>query len=271
MRNIKLCVEFDGTDFVGWQRQKDGMSVQQSLEEAAGKVVGHQVSITGAGRTDRGVHALGQVAGFRTGSTIPCDRVPQAINFYLPETVRVRSAGEVADNFHPCRSSTGKHYRYTVWCGRIAPAISRRYITQVPWALNTDSMARAGQAMEGKQDFRAFRSFAKGQEHLSTIKEIWKVLVRRFGSWILVEVLGSGFVYTQVRTMVGTLIEVGRGKMEPRHVKDILKSGDRKRAGPTAPAKGLCLVRVFYDSEPHTWYRLEDPAGVLRWAGFLPL
>jgi tRNA pseudouridine38-40 synthase len=257
VRNVKVELEYDGTEFVGWQRQCNGLSIQQALEEAAARIVGQKVSSVGAGRTDRGVHALGQVANFRTEHTIPAERLPFALNTHLPPSIRVRAAADMPMDFHARRSATGKHYRYTLYCGAIAPAIGRRYVTVVPRETMLEPMVQAAAHMEGTHDFSAFRSFAKGQEGQNAVKTVWRVLVRAEGPHILVDVLGSGFMYTQVRTMAGTLLLAGRGKIMPSDVVAIMHSCDRRRAGPTLPPQGLCLVKVFYDPAPERWYSPE--------------
>ncbi|HAK93556.1 MAG TPA: tRNA pseudouridine(38-40) synthase TruA [Planctomycetes bacterium] len=262
MRNIKIELEYDGTEFAGWQRQPNGTGVQQVVEDAAAAVLGHGVSIVGAGRTDRGVHALGQAASFRTEHRIPAERLPYALNTHLPSAVRVRAAADMPPEFHALRNATGKHYRYTLFCGDIAPAIGRRYATVVPPGLMLEPMAQAAVHMEGTYDVRAFRSFAKGQEGAGTLKSVWRVLVRGDGPYCFVDVLGSGFVYTQVRTMAGTLLLAGRGKLVPSDIAAIIASRDRRRAGPTLPPEGLCLIKVFYDPDPMRWY---VPAAPRHW------
>ncbi len=267
MRNIKITVEYDGTDFAGWQRQKNVLSIQQCIEEAGKKTFQQPIPLAGAGRTDAGVHACGQVANFPIRHTIPTDRIPFALNTHLPESVRVLAAEEVPPGFHACRDAAGKHYRYTIWNGRIHPAILRRYTSVCNEALSFDVMQEAVTYMTGKHDFRAFRTNAKGQEHRSTVKEIFHAQLVRCGRLIFLDVIGDGFLYNQVRTMAGTLIEAGRGKMAPDTVKTILESGDRRLAGPTAPARGLCLIRVFYGRVPA---EALDPPNHPLYFSFMP-
>ena len=261
-----LRLAYEGTDFAGWQRQKGRPTVQQTLEEAAEKALGHKVRVVGAGRTDQGVHALGQVATFRTDSSIPAERLPFAINPHLPDSVRVTSSSAVSPDFHPCLSAVGKHYRYTAWCGRIPPVLYRNFVAAVPWDLHWESMVEAARFMIGRRDWRAFRNRAKGQTERETVKNVFQLVLRRSGAWFSADVLGSGFLYKQVRSMIGTLFEVGRGKIPPAGVREILDSGDRRLAGPTAPAKGLCLVRVFYDRILSDWHETTElPLGPLQW------
>ncbi|HNR98207.1 MAG TPA: tRNA pseudouridine(38-40) synthase TruA [Planctomycetota bacterium] len=261
MRNIKIELEYDGTEFAGWQRQPNGAGVQEAVEDAAAAVLGHAVSLVGAGRTDRGVHAVGQAANFRTERRIPVERIPYALNAHLPPAIRVRAAADMPPEFHALRNATGKHYRYTLFSGDIAPAIGRRYAAVVPPGLMLEPMVQAAAHMEGAYDVRAFRSFAKGQEGSNTLKTVWRVLVRSDGPYFFVDVLGSGFVYTQMRTMAGTLLLAGRGRLVPSDVAAIIASRDRRRAGPTLPPEGLCLIKVFYDPEPAAWYVPAAPRG----------
>ena len=260
MGTVKLLLEYEGTTFFGWQRQIEYLTVQQVLEDALGTVLGKRVPVVSAGRTDRGVHALGQVAVFRAESPVPTERYPFALNSHLPPSVRVLAAEEAAPDFHPCRDATAKHYRYTLWRGAFAPALWRNCCTTVGHTLDVPAMRKAAACMEGRRDFRAFRSASKGQEHLSTVKEVTRVLLRTLGPWLLVDVLGSGFLYTQVRTMVGTLNEVGRGNIPPSRIEEILVSEDRTQAGPTSPPQGLCLMQVFYGAVPPAWHTVPGPA-----------
>jgi tRNA pseudouridine38-40 synthase len=264
VETLKLCVAYDGTEFSGWQRQRGDRTVQQVLEEAIARAVGHRVTVVGAGRTDSGVHALGQVATFRTDSTIPAERLPFAVNQHLPSTVRVTACEQVPPTFHPCQNAVGKHYRYTAWCGRIGPALLRDFVAQIRHELRWEPMVEAAEHMVGRRDFSAFRTWAKGQEHLGSVKEIKQIHLKAGGRLLLIDVLGSGFLYKQVRTMVGTLVEVGRGRVPPERVPEIVASRDRRRAGPTAPAKGLCLVKVFYEEIPPSWF---DTPGPVVWDG----
>lgn len=259
MRNIKIRVAYDGTDFAGWQRQKNALTVQQCIEEAAGKAMQQAITIIGAGRTDRGVHALGQVANFRTESAIPCERIPHALNFYLPQAIRVDAAWEVPDAFHACRDARGKHYRYTLWGHDVAPVLHRRYTAIHRHPLDRDAMLQAAEALKGEHDFKAFRTQAKGQAAQSTVKTVWDIRIRSRGHWIFFDVIGSGFLYNQVRTMAGTLVEVGRGRISADAMGNILASRARSSAGPTMPPQGLCLIQVFYGDIPGNWLENDGP------------
>jgi tRNA pseudouridine38-40 synthase len=267
VRHIKLSIAYEGTDFAGWQRQRGDRSVQETIEEAVAAVTGERVPVVGAGRTDRGVHALGQVACFSTESAVPIDRFPLAVNVHLPPAVRVVHAEEVPPSFHPRRSATAKHYRYTIWCDRIAPALWRNFTAVVHHELDRDRMVEAAAALVGEHDFRAFKNKAKGQERVDTRKTVFEIVLRSAAQWLITDILGGGFLYKQVRTMVGTLLEVGRGAMTPPAVRELVAAGDRRRAGPTAPAPGLCLMQVFYGPVPAGWYEVPGPVvGGAAWA-----
>jgi len=260
VRTVKLTMAYDGTEFAGWQRQKDQPSVQQTLEEALARVLHRKTVVLGAGRTDRGVHALGQVATFRTSARIPAERIPAALNVHLPPSVRVFEASDVPPRFHPCLSATGKHYRYTLLLEDKAPPLMRNFVVPVRFKLDLNAIVQAASHMVGRRDWRAFKTRAKGQEFYQTVKDVRALLLRKSGPFLLIDFLGSGFLYKQVRTMVGTLLEVGRGRFSPQQVAEILASGDRTRAGPTAPPHGLCLMQVFYGPVKPEWWETQGPA-----------
>lgn len=246
MRNIRLLVEYDGTDLHGWQRQANGPTVQQHLEEALAQLLGHEVAIAGASRTDAGVHARGQVANFRTERTIPAYGIQRATNALLPAQIAIRSAVDLGDDFHPRFSATGKHYCYTLlarpersprWC---------RFAWHHPARLDIAAMASAARALHGEHDFSAFR--AAGCTARTTIRHIESIAIERPDDERLeIHVRGNAFLRQMVRIIVGTLTEVGTGKRAPGEVAEILASRDRTQAGITAPAHGLELVEVSYD------------------------
>jgi len=244
-RNIKLVVEYDGTGFSGWQRLKGRPTVQAELERAVHKVTGEHIPVVGAGRTDAGVHALGQVANFKTASRLAAFRVPAALNAYLPETIRVIGAEEVDDGFHARYSATGRTYRYAV-LNRAAPsAILRHHAYHVPHPLDLDAMTAAARAFEGTHAFAAFRGVASGTR--TTVCTLRRGDVIRSGDMVIFTFEADRFLHHMVRMMVGTLLKVGAGKLLPEDVADILAGEDNQRAGPRAPAHGLYLVRVSYE------------------------
>jgi tRNA pseudouridine38-40 synthase len=242
-RNIKLTIEYDGSAYHGWQRQANAATVQEVLEDAMAGLVGHPVTLYGSGRTDAGVHALGQVANFRTTSTIPTERFHLAINGAIPRDIAVLSAEDVPDDFHARYSATGKTYRYTIVCRPVRPAVGAAFVHWVRSPLDADRMAEAAACFVGEHDFAAFETESKGE---GTVRTVTRADVERVGDRILYTVSANGFLYNMVRAMVGTLIEVGLGKREPADVARLLESRDRAQAGPTAPPGGLCLLEVTY-------------------------
>ncbi len=246
-RNIKITVEYDGTEFSGWQRQPRQPSVQAEIEKAIRAITREKVNLIGAGRTDAGVHALGQVASFVTASRILPARIPGALNAHLPEAIRVLAAEEVAVDFHARYSATGRTYRYAV-LNRAAPsAILRHHACHVPGSLDLDAINKALPALRGTHPFTAFRG--AGSRERTTVCTLRRADVARSGDMVIFTFEADRFLRHMVRLMVGTLLKVGQGKVQPEAVAEILASEDNQRAGPRAPAHGLFLVSVTY-SEP---------------------
>ena len=246
-RNVKLVLTYDGAGFAGWQRQKNAPSVQQALEEAIARVTGEQPTVVGAGRTDAGVHALGQVANFHTASRLSVAELHRALNGVLPETVAVLEAEEVAPEFHARFGATGKHYRYTIHNAPVRPVLDRHRVLHVRGRVNLTAVRRAARVLVGEHDFAAFTTHAREKEN--TVRRVEELSVRRNGERVMVDIIGNGFLYNMVRAIVGTLLDVGRGRLTSEGVACILASGDRRQAGPTAPAHGLCLMSVRYPDE----------------------
>jgi tRNA pseudouridine38-40 synthase len=246
-RNVRLLVAYDGTDFHGWQTQPGLRTVQDLIEQAVRRVVRHQVTVIGSGRTDSGVHAAGQVANFITTSQMPAENLRKAIGSRLPKDVSVYGAADVPLGFRATRDAVSKQYRYTIHNDHDRPVRSRthRYAYHFWHPLDVERMQSAADHWVGRHDFAAFASSGHGRE--STIRTVLRVEVSRRYDEVYVDVEGSGFLYNQVRNMVGTLIEIGRGHWAPQRARDILESLDRSNAGPTAPARGLCLQWVRYD------------------------
>jgi tRNA pseudouridine38-40 synthase len=246
VRHIRLVIEYDGTSLHGWQRQATGATVQQHLEEALAKLLTHDVSVTGASRTDAGVHARGQVASFRTERTIPLHGIRRGLNSMLPDSIAVREASEVPDDFHPRFSATGKHYRYTLLvCADRSPRWHNRS-WHLPDPLDLDAMREAAAHLVGEHDFSAFR--AAGCAAKTAVRRIVSIDITRPGvDRLFVDVLGNAFLRNMVRILVGTLVDVGRGRTPPAQVAEIVASKDRTLAGITAPAQGLELIEVRYD------------------------
>ena len=262
MRHLRLVVEYDGTHLCGWQRQATGPTVQGHLEDALARLLQHPVRVTGASRTDAGVHARGQVACFQTERPIPVHGVRRGLNSMLPPEIAVADAAEVPADFHPRFSATGKHYRYLVWTRAERSPRWRDRAWHHPGALALDAMRQAAAHLLGEHDFGAFRAAGCTARHA----------VRRLDAidlgerpddpgLVVVDVRGNAFLRNMVRILVGTLVEVGAGRRPAGQVAEILGSRDRTRAGITAPPGGLELIAVSYDG-PRRERKLEAPSRV---------
>lgn len=246
MRQIRLVVEYDGTDLSGWQRQANGPTVQQHLEEALAQLLTHPVQVLGASRTDAGVHARGQVASFRTDRAIPLHGIRRGLNSLLPMSIAIRDASEVPDDFHPRFSATGKHYRYTLLVRADRSPRWRDRAWHHPERLDVAAMRAAATHLIGEHDFSAFR--AAGCTAKTPHRRVDAIdLDDGDPELLVVDVRGNAFLRMMVRIIVGTLTEVGTRRMSPGQVAEILASKDRTRAGITAPAHGLELIEVRYD------------------------
>ncbi len=250
MRNIKLTVAYDGTAYAGWQFQEGRKTVQGVLENTIQEVTGQPTRVLGSGRTDAGVHALGQVAGFRTESRLPVEVLRRALNAHLPHDVAVLEAVEAPGDFHAIFHARRKRYRYVICDGPVRDVFRRRTAWYCRFDLDAPAMHRAAQALVGTHDFRSFQT--QGSSRKTTVRTIYDIQVRRGEGpdrhVIAVEVEADGFLYNMVRTIVGSLVQVGRGNRSEAWVGEILAAADRRAAGPTAPARGLCLLRVEYES-----------------------
>jgi tRNA pseudouridine38-40 synthase len=266
MPSFKIVLAYDGTDYVGWQRQANGFSIQGLIEDALRELDGRAVAVAGAGRTDSGVHALGQVAAFTIERALAPDAVVRALNAYLPDAIRVMSADEVPPSFHPRFDARSKAYRYRIWNGEVISPFERRYAWHVAGALDVDAMCAAARLVEGRHDFAAFQ--ATGSEVKTSVRDVIesRIVSRPEGlhydsesagrsdirsaglqvCLVTYDVTGSGFLRHMVRTIAGTLVEIGRGRRPVDWMAGVLASCDRGAAGPTAPAAGLFLVRVDY-------------------------
>jgi tRNA pseudouridine38-40 synthase len=277
MRNIRLLIAYDGTDFHGWQRQPNALTVQECLESAIERILGKKAQVCGSGRTDAGVHALNQAANFKTDCRIPCDNLVKALNDALPPTVRIKDCREVCAKFHARYDVRSKTYRYRILQARVCSPFLWRFVCHYPFPLDSERMIKAAKLFEGEHDFTSFAaadgSSAEGDRQVprddrnthnlgseddrqpaahrvetEMVRSIFasRILLRPRTSMMIYEVCGTGFLHHMVRNMVGTLMEVGRGKLEPGDILGILKARNRTMAGPTAPARGLCLVEVNY-------------------------
>jgi tRNA pseudouridine38-40 synthase len=245
MRNLRLILSYDGTDFFGWQTQPEHRTVQLTLEEAIHKLTGEKARANASGRTDTGVHAVGQVVNFYTNSALAPDVVVRALNAHLPPDVVVRSADDVGEAFDANRDAKRKLYRYVIHDGDVPDLFMRRYAYHSRHHLDAAAMARAAAVLRGRHDFHSFET--DWPNRMSSVRTITRLAVNRMGDWIWLDVEADGFLYNMVRAIAGTLINVGRGYWPESQVADILKAEDRTQAGPTAPAQGLFLMRVNYE------------------------
>lgn len=246
MRNIRFVLAYDGTDFFGWQTQPGKRTVQQTLEQAIGRVTGEsEVRCNASGRTDAGVHAVGQVVNFFTASRHPAEVLLKAVNAHLPDDVVVRAADEVSQAFDANRDARRKLYRYVIHDGPVRDVFQKRYAWHCRWKLDTTAMHRASRVLLGRHDFRSFETHWPNR--LSSIRTITHLSVNRIGEFVWVDVEADGFLYNMVRAIVGTLVNVGRGYSPESSVAEMLVAEDRRQAGPTAPPEGLFLMRVTYD------------------------
>ncbi len=248
MRRFRLQVAYVGTAYHGWQYQPDVPTVAGELRRAIAELVGHDVDVMGASRTDAGVHARAQCAAFDTDTDRTAEAVYRAVNHRTPSDIAVRRVEEVDVGFHPRHDSRGKIYVYRIGQGWHADPFERGRTMHVRSRLDVDAMARAGSYLVGEHDFSSFR--ASGCDAMTAVRMIWHVGVRRAGGCVEVEVAGSAFLKYMVRIIVGTLVEVGRGRREPAWVADVLAGRDRRLAGPTAEPQGLTLERIFYPDRP---------------------
>jgi tRNA pseudouridine38-40 synthase len=257
MRNIRLTLSYDGTDFHGWQTQPGQRTVQETLEKALADLTGEgRVRVNASGRTDTGVHAVGQVVNFRTENRLPAETLLRAVNARLPADVVVRAAADADDSFDANRDAKRKLYRYIIHDGPIPDLFMRRYCCQARWRLDAEAMARAAAVLCGTHDFASFET--DWPNRASSIRTLSRLSVNRFGDWIWIDAEADGFLYNMVRAIAGTLMNVGRGYWPESEVEAILEARDRTRAGPTAPAQGLFLMRVTYDET--TTHVPNDPA-----------
>ncbi|HEY2905213.1 MAG TPA: tRNA pseudouridine synthase A [Vicinamibacterales bacterium] len=280
MPTFKITLAYDGTEFVGWQRQANGVSIQGLIENALADLAGAPVAVAGAGRTDAGVHALGQVASFSLARAMDGASVVRALNATLPRSIRVLAATVVPSTFHARFAARSKTYRYRMFTGDVLDPFERSYVWHVPAALDVEAMRRAASQLEGTHDFAAFQ--AASADTRNTLKTVFASRVTgklsttedtedterdefpqfrreqtdlrvprvlRGGDFITYEITGDGFLRHMVRTIVGSLVEIGRGRRDARWLGCVMESRDRRQAGPTAPAAGLFLVGVHYDRD----------------------
>lgn len=237
-------IEYDGTNYSGWQIQPNSRTVQEEIMKALKKLTGKKVNINGSGRTDAGVHAYGQTASFILEGTIPVERLPLALNSNLPKDISIINAIEVPKDFHARYSAIGKRYIYHIYRGKYRTALDRNYSYHVPYELNQAKMEEGARLLLGTHDFRGFMSSGSSIE--DTVRTIHRLDLLHENNSLYIHIEGNGFLYNMVRIIVGTLVEVGTGKKSVDEIKKALESKDRALAGHTAPPQGLFLDRVFY-------------------------
>ena len=253
MRNIRLKIEYDGASYKGWQTQKNKnharpqLTIQQTIETVLSNILQEHIKLIGSGRTDSGVHALGQTANFKTKSEMPLKQIQRALNSLLPKDIVIVNIREASPDFHSRFDALSKIYRYQILNCPHASAFNRLYQYHIPYKLDHKLMQEAARALIGRKDFRSFQ--AADKKDRGSIRRIKKLSVKKQGYIINIDIEADGFLYNMARNIAGTLIEIGRGKLRPQSIRDILNAKDRRKAGPTAPARGLCLMRVRYQRD----------------------
>jgi len=244
VRNIKLTIEYDGSNYHGWQIQPQRRTVQGELIKAISELIGWKVRVCGASRTDAGVSAVGQVALIQIDSPIPTKNLAKAINDRLPSDIAVREAVEIPMGFGIIGAVKNKLYRYTIYTGKTPPVLQIRHCWHMPAKLNIAAMAEAAKTLVGTMDFKSFAT--AGDKRENKVRTIFRCDVATEDDWVYIDVEGDSFLYNMVRNIVGTLVEVGIGRWKPEKMSEVLQAKDRRAAGPMAPAAGLCLMRIEY-------------------------
>ncbi|MDD3579454.1 MAG: tRNA pseudouridine(38-40) synthase TruA [Desulfobacca sp.] len=247
-RNIKLLIEYDGSAYHGWQRQHNALTIQEVLETCLSRLTKEHIRVIGSGRTDAGVHALGQVANFKTATDLPLSAFNAGLNRLLPADIAILAAQEVAPEFDARYAALGKTYEYRLLNRPVRSALHRAYCWWLPMFLDETAIKQASAALIGEHDFSAFQS--SGSSIKNPVRRVWAASWDLAGEgWYRFRITANGFLRGMVRSLVGTLVDIGRGKRRPEDIAQILVSRDRCQAGPTAPAQGLYLVQVLYDQQ----------------------
>ena len=254
MRTVKLLIAFDGTDYCGWQRQKNGLSIQEEIERALSLICAAEIVLHGAGRTDAGVHAQGMTAHFKTSSRVRCEALEKGLNSLLPGAIRILEASEQPVDFHARFSALAKTYHYTVYTGRIMPPERRLYTHHLPYELDLHHLQLCLDELCGTHDFSSFETTGSRDKHFTGGRGGERTIFRagldeREHPYLRLRFTGDGFLRHMVRNITGTALEGGRGKRSPDEFVEILRCRDRNQAGATAPARGLSLVKVHYHKD----------------------
>ena len=241
---IKIVLSYDGTDFCGWQRQKNGVSVQQTVEDAVYNLTGEKVTVTASGRTDAGVHAAGQVAHFDTNANIPPEKFYKALNTFLPDSVKALSSEKVSDDFNARKNAKRKTYEYSLYVSDTELPLKERYGSRVYGDVDLEKMRSCAKLLEGEHDFKAFS--ATGGNVKTSVRTVYGIVVEQNGIDIKIKVTGNGFLYNMVRIIAGALVKAGKGELSERDIIKALETGERNLLGETLPAKGLSLLKAEY-------------------------
>ncbi|MCM1541877.1 MAG: tRNA pseudouridine(38-40) synthase TruA [Blautia sp.] len=244
MKNYKMLIEYDGSRYSGWQKQPDHETIQGKLEKVLSLMCQEEVEVIGAGRTDAGVHAKGMVANANMTTELSGEEIRAYLNRYLPDDIAVKEVGEASPRFHARYNAAGKTYRYTCYNGAVKSVFDRKYITPLEEKPDIEKMLQAAELLKGEHDFRNFCVNPRMKK--STVRDVDRIDIVRKGGYIIFTIHGNSFLQNMVRIMVGVLLEVGCGRMTCDQVRDVLVAKDRQKAGPTAPAQGLCLMSVDY-------------------------
>ncbi len=245
MKNYRFLIEYDGSRYYGWQRQPGQNTIQGKLESVLEVMCGQKVEVIGAGRTDGGVHARGMTANGWMETDYTCEEIQDYMNRYLPEDIAVCGVQEASPRFHARYNATGKTYRYTCFWGRVKPVFDRKYYTPLEEMPDLELMRQAAEVLKGGHDFRNFCTNPRMKK--STVRQVDQIEISQEGEYLYFDFHGTGFLQNMVRIMVGTLLEAGYGRMTVRQVEEVLEKPERQKAAPTAPAQGLCLLRVDYN------------------------
>ncbi len=244
MKRVRLIVAYDGTNYHGWQVQKNGITIESELNRCLSELLQEPVEVIGASRTDAGVHALGNVAVFDTQSRMPAEKISYALNQRLPEDIRIQKSEEVAPDWHPRFCDSRKTYEYRIYRGEFPMPVKRLYALFTYRSLDVTKMQEAAQYFVGEHDFKSFCQVHAQVD--STVRTVYEMKVYEEGTDVVIRVTGGGFLYNMVRIMAGTLLEVGQGKRVPEEIAEIIEAKDREAAGPTAPAHGLTLIKYEF-------------------------
>lgn len=244
MKRVRLVVAYDGTNYHGWQVQKNGITIESELNRCLSELLQEPIEVIGASRTDAGVHALGNVAVFDTESRMPAEKISYALNQRLPEDIRIQKSEEVAPDWHPRYCDSRKTYEYRIYRGEFPMPVKRLYALFTYRSLDVAKMQEAAQYFVGEHDFKSFCQVHAQVD--STVRTVYEMKVYEEGTDVVIRVTGGGFLYNMVRIMAGTLMEVGQGKRSPEEIAEIIEAKDREAAGPTAPAHGLTLIKYEF-------------------------